>query len=123
MTIMRPPQHGHGGQASGSRSVERVVEEEPQRCDDAVHRRRRNARPLLFDLEAAKVLGHSRVGRATQPRCEPSDIAQVVALRLVVEVAHGHIVDQPLAQRTDRANRGKLVHRSTPQLKKSKGSA
>ena len=56
------------------------------------------------------------VGRATQPRCEPSDIAQVVALRLVAEMAHGHIVDQPLAQRADRANRGKLVHRSTPQV-------
>jgi hypothetical protein len=61
----------------GTRAVERVVEEKPQRGDDAVHRRRRDAGLLLLDLEAAKILGHSRVGRAPQPSCEPSDIAQI----------------------------------------------
>ena len=63
------------------------------------------------------------VGRATQPRREPSDVAKIVTLRLRGEPAQGHIVDQALAQRADRANLDKLVHRSTPQVKESKVSA
>src|SRR3546814_16577336 len=54
---------------------------------------------------------------------EPSDIAKIITLRLLREAAHGHVVDQALAQRADRANLDKLVHRSTPQVKEPKGSA
>src|SRR3546814_4235480 len=63
------------------------------------------------------------VGRATQPGREPSDVAKIVTLRLRGEPAQGHVVHQSLAQRADRANLDKLVHRSTPQLKESRGSA
>src|SRR3546814_16943575 len=54
---------------------------------------------------------------------EPSDIAKIITLRLLREAAHGHVVDQALAQRADRANLDKLVHRSTPQVKEPKGTA
>jgi hypothetical protein len=104
-------------------AIERMREEEPQRADDAVHGRRRDARLLLLDLELPDILGARGVGRTPQPGREPSDVAQIVTLRLLREAAHGHVVDQPLAQRADRANLDKLVHRSTPQLKESKGSA
>jgi hypothetical protein len=104
-------------------AVERVGEEEPQRADDAVHGRRRDARLLLIDLELPDILGARSVGRASEPGREPSDVAQIITLRLLREAAHGHVVDQPLAQRADRANLDKLVHRSTPQVKEPKGSA
>ena len=103
--------------------VEGVGEEEPQRRDNAVHGRRRNAGFLLFDLEAADILGGRGVGRAPQPGREPPDIAQIVALRLRAEPAHGHILDQPLAQRADGRNRYKIVHLSTPRLKEPEWSA
>jgi hypothetical protein len=104
-------------------AVERVREEEPQRADDAVHGRRRDARLLLLDLEPPNVLGACGVRRASEPGREPPHIAKIITLRLLREAAHGHVVDQALAQRADRANLDKLVHRSTPQLKESKGSA
>src|SRR3546814_7363513 len=68
-------------------------------------------------------LGARGVGRAPEPGREPSDIAKIITLRLLREAAHGHVVDQALAQRADRANLDKLVHRSTPQVKEPKGSA
>jgi hypothetical protein len=61
-------------------SVERVREEEPQRRDDAVHRRHRNAGLALLDLEAAQILLRGRVGRATQKRGEAPHVTEVVAL-------------------------------------------
>src|SRR3546814_495962 len=104
-------------------AVERVREEEPQRADDAVHRWCGDARLLLLDLELPDILGARGVGRAPEPGREPSDIAKIITLRLLREAAHGHVVDQALAQRADRANLDKLVHRSTPQVKEPKGSA
>lgn len=53
------------------RTVERVGEEEPQRTDDAVHRRRRDARLVLLELELSDILGARGVGRAPQPGREP----------------------------------------------------
>ena len=82
--------------------VERVGEEEAQRRDDAVHGRHRNAGLALLDLEPAQVVRGRRIGRSSEERGEPSDVADVVALRLPREPAHGHVVDQPLAQRADR---------------------
>jgi len=97
-------------------AIKRMVEEEPQGRDNAVHGRRRYARFLLLDLEPADIFSGRGMGRAPQPGCEPPYVTQIVALRLVAEPAHGHVVDQPLAQRTDRTSRNKLVHRSTPHL-------
>src|SRR3546814_17353328 len=99
------------------------LEEEPQRADDAVHRWCGDARLLLLDLELPDILGARGVGRAPEPGREPSDIAKIIALSLLREAAHGHVVDQALAQRADRATLGKLVHRSTPQAKEPKRSA
>src|SRR5690606_38443802 len=84
---------------------------------------RRRARLVLLELELPDVLCARGVRRATKPGREPSDVAKIVTLRLFGEPALGHIVDQALAQRADRANLDKLIHRSTPQVKEPKGSA
>src|SRR3546814_5829964 len=76
-----------------------------------------------LELELPDILGARGVGRATQPGREPSYVAKIVALRLRGEPAQGHVVHQSLAQRADRANLDKLGHRSTPQLKESRGSS
>jgi hypothetical protein len=81
--------------------VERVREEEPQRRDDAVHRRHGNAGLALLDLEAAQILRRGRVGRAPHKRGEAPHVADVVALGLAREPAHVHVVDQTLAQWVD----------------------
>ena len=77
-------------------AVERMVEEEPQGRDNAVHGRRRYARFLLLDLEPPHILRSRGMGRASQPRREPPDVTQIVALGLMAEPAHGHVVAQPL---------------------------
>lgn len=48
-------------------AVKRVGEEGPQHRDDAVHRRRRDAGFLLFDLEPPHILGDRGVGRSPHP--------------------------------------------------------
>src|SRR3546814_8663825 len=63
-------------------AVERLGEEEAERTDDAVHRRHRNARLLLIDLELADLLRTRGVRRAPEPGREPSDVAQIITLRL-----------------------------------------
>ena len=97
--------------------VERVREEEPQRRDDAVHRRHGNAGLALLDLEAAQILRHGRVRRAPQKRGEAPDVADVVALGLEREPAHIHVVDQSLAQRADRGDGNEIAHCTAPQAK------
>jgi len=91
--------------------VERVREKEPQRRDDAVHRRHWNAGFALLDLEAAQILRCGRVGRAPQKRGEASDVTDVVALGHGREPAHVHVVDQSLTQRADRGGGKWIVHR------------
>ena len=63
-------------------AVERLGEEEAQRRHDAVHGRHGNAVLLLLDLEPAQVVGGRRVWRTPEERRQPSDIAEIVALRL-----------------------------------------
>ncbi len=79
------------------RPVERLREEEPQRRHDGVHGRRRHAQITLLDLEATHLFRRHRVGRAPEKRREPPDVADIVALRLVSETAHIHLVDKALA--------------------------
>lgn len=69
------------------RAVERVGEE-AQRRHNAVHGRHGNAVTLLPDLEPAQVIRCRRVRRSAKEACEPPDIADVVALRLLAEPAH-----------------------------------
>src|SRR3546814_4719681 len=73
-------------------AVERLGEEEAERTDDAVHRRHRNARLLLIDLELADLLRTRGVRRAPEPGREPSDVAQIITLRLRPEPPHRHVV-------------------------------
>ena len=73
-----------------------------------------NASLALLDLEAAQILRRGRTGRATYEGGEPPDVADVVALRLSREPAHGHVVDQSLARRADRRNSIEVVDRMTP---------
>jgi len=97
--------------------VERVREEEPQRRDDAVHRRHGNAGLALLDLEAAQILRRGRIGRAPHKRGEAPHVADVVPLGLGREPAHVHVVDQASAQRADRGGGNWIVHRTAPQVK------
>ena len=81
-----------------------VGEEEPKRRDDAVHGRRRNPGISLLDLEQADILCRRGMRRSSQPRREPADVADIVALRLARKPAQGHVIDQTLTKRTDRKN-------------------
>src|SRR3546814_9823790 len=93
-------------------------EQEPQRRDDAVHRRRRYARLVLLELALPDILGGRGMGRAPQPGREPPDVAQTVTPRLARKPALGHVVDQPLAQWADRDYLDKLIHCSTARKSK-----
>lgn len=95
-------------------SVDRVGEEEAQGRNDAVPGRHGNTVVLLPDLEPAQIIRRRRIRRAAQKACEPSDIAQVVALRLLAEPAQGHVVDEPLAQRADRCIENRMGHGRAP---------
>jgi hypothetical protein len=55
----------------------------------------------LVDLEAAKILRCSRIGRAAEEGRKGLHAADVVVLRLRGEAAHGHVFDHA---RTQRAN-------------------
>lgn len=116
-------QRGRTNPARKIGAIERVREKEAQRADDAVHRWRRDACLLLFDLELPDILGARGVGRAPEQAREPPDVAKIITLRLLRAAPHGHIVDQALAHRADRANLDKLVHRSNPQVEERKESA
>jgi hypothetical protein len=96
------------------RAVERVGEEEAQRRHDAVHRRHRNAILLLPHLEPTQVIGGRRIRSSAEEGREPSDIAEVVALRLLAEPAQGHVVDQSLAQRADGCIEKGMGHGQAP---------
>lgn len=85
------------------RSVNRMNEEEAQRRNDGVHRRHAEAGFLLGHLEAMQIIDGRRVGRPPQKRCQATDVAHIVALRLGREPAHGHVLDQALARRADRS--------------------
>ncbi|WP_292236704.1 hypothetical protein [Mesorhizobium sp.] len=62
----------------------------------AVHGRNRHAVILLPDLEPAQILRCRRFRRAAKEGREPSDIAELVALRFLAELAQAHVVNQPL---------------------------
>ena len=83
------------------RSIARRREKEPQRRYRAVHRRRLYALLALADLERAQILAPGHVRRAAEEDCEVLDVADVIALRLLAEAAHGHVLDHATAKRAD----------------------
>ncbi|EXL05053.1 hypothetical protein BG46_20660 [Brucella anthropi] len=88
----------------------RGIEEEPQRRHVTVHRRHRDALALLPYLEAAQIIHGRGIGGAPEKAGKSSDIAQIVALGLVPEVAQVHVVDQALTKRADRGRIQLVVH-------------
>lgn len=96
------------------RAINRGIEEEPQRRHDTVHRRHRDALALLPYLEAAQIIHGRGIGRPREKAGKSSDVAQIVALSLVPEVAQVHVVDQALTKRADRGRIRLVVHGQAP---------
>jgi len=55
----------------------------------------------LVQLEAAQILHCRRIRRPADEGRERPDVPNVVTARLLVEAAHGHVLNHPLAERAD----------------------
>jgi hypothetical protein len=53
------------------------------------------------DLETADVLGGRRIWRTPEKGGEAANEADVIALRLLPQAAHGHVFEHASAQRVD----------------------
>lgn len=85
------------------------MEEEPQRRAGEVHAGVARAERGEMELEASEILGLGPVRGATEEECELPDLADVVALGVLAELADGHVLNHPPAQRRDGvAGHGKL---------------
>jgi hypothetical protein len=100
-------------------------EEEPQTRDRAVDARGLRATCTLVRLERAQVIRRRRIGRAADEAGERLDVADIVGLGLLAELANAHLIEHATAQRADRAllarqvggrgiDRG-LGHRGSPE--------
>ena len=97
-----PPRIRHDGEpARQIRPVERHREEEAQRRDRAVDARRLHAALRLVQLEETQVFRCRRVGRPADKGRECSDVSHIVAARVLVEAAHGHVFDHARPQWAD----------------------
>lgn len=65
---------------------------------------------MLPDLEAAQIISGSRIERPAKKTGKTSDFTQIIALRLVPEMAKVHVVDKALAQRADHWIVRMIVH-------------
>jgi len=81
--------------------IERDLEEELQSGDRSIERDRRDAAIDQVQLVAPQILHAGAVGRAPKEAGKLAHRANVVALRLVREFAHPHVVDHAPAQRRD----------------------
>lgn len=120
---------GAGEQAVMADAMEAARQDmEQESADELVDRERHDLLPvravaavvLVAEGDAALVEGAQaavrdrRVRRSAKEACEPPDIADVVALRFLAEPAHGHVVNQPLAQWTDRCIENRMGHGQAP---------
>jgi hypothetical protein len=85
--------------------IERDLEEELQPGDRRIERDRRDALIDQVQLVTAQILYAGGVRRAPQKTGKLAHRANVVALRLVGELAHAHVVDHAPAQRADALGR------------------
>ena len=83
------------------RPIQRDGEEEAQRRDRAVDRRRLDAALRLMNLEAADVLTRRGLRRPLEKGGKAPDKHDVVALGLRPQAAHGHVFEHAPAQRAD----------------------
>jgi len=97
-----PPRIRHDGEpARQIRPVERHCEKEAQGRDRAVDARRLHAVLRLVQLEETQVFRCRRVGRPANKGRECSDVSHIVAARVLLEAAHGHVFDHARSQRAD----------------------
>ena len=87
-------------------AAERDREQEAQRDRRTVHGRRLHAGLGLVDLIAAQVLGGCCIRRAAQELGKGLDVADIIVLRLLAELADRHVLDHATTQRAD----GLLAH-------------
>ena len=94
--------------------VERDAEEEPKRSHGRVHAG--CAKRALNKMEAVEpqILRRRRLGGAADERRKVLDAADVVLLRLLSEMARGHVVDHALTKRADTHTELLLRMRLTP---------
>ena len=85
--------------------IERDLEEELQAGDRGIERDRRDSVIHQMQLIAPQILDTGGVGRAPEKPGKLAHRANVVALRLVRELAHAHVVDHAPAQRADALSR------------------
>jgi hypothetical protein len=79
--------------------VARLREEEAQRHRRTVHARRLHSGCGLVNLIAAQVLAGCRIGRAAQELGKVLDVADIIVLRLLAELADRHVLDHAATQR------------------------
>jgi hypothetical protein len=97
-----PPRIRHDGEpARQIRPVERHCEKEAKGRDRAVDARRLDAALRLVQLEKTQVFRRRRIGRPADKGCECSDVSHIVAARVLLEAAHGHVFDHARAQWAD----------------------
>jgi hypothetical protein len=97
--LVRHLHRGHLGHPFGV--ADRELEEELQCGDRRVERDRRDTLNNQVQLVAAQILVAGRVGRATQKCGQPPHGTDVCVLGLGRELAHPHVLDHALTQRTD----------------------
>ena len=83
------------------RLVEGDLEEEAQRRDRCVHRRRIGASFGQMQLEGAQLICRGGIGRTLQKRRKLLDGADIFALRVGDEAANRHVFDHAGAQGAD----------------------
>ena len=91
-------------------AAERDCEKEAQRHRRTVHARRLHSGCGLVNLIAAQVLARCRIGRAAQELGKALDVADIIMLRLLAELADRHVLDHAATQRAD----GLLAHWGLP---------
>jgi len=97
-----PPRIRHNGEpARQVRPVERHREKEAQGRDRAVDARRLHAALRLVQLEEAQFFRRCRVWRPADKGCKCPHVSHIVAARVLLEAAHGHVFNHARPQWAD----------------------
>jgi hypothetical protein len=97
-----PPRIRYDGEPPPQiRPVERHCEKEAQGRDRAVDARRLHPALRLVQLEKTQVFRCRRIGRPADKGRECLDLSHIVAARVRLEAAHGHVFDHARPQWAD----------------------